>query len=87
MLRITLRSLVLQRRRTICSSVNEDFWYFIHSFMSDSYNLMDCSPPGSSVYGDFPGKNTGVGCQGIFPTQGLNPSFLKRRFPPGKLIF
>ena len=40
-------------------------------------NLMDCSPPGSSVHGDSPGKNTGVGChallQGIFPTQGLNP--------------
>ena len=35
------------------------------------------SPPGSSVYGDSPGKNTGVGCpallQGIFPTQGSNP--------------
>ena len=40
-------------------------------------NPMDCSPPGSSVYGDSPGKNTGVGChallQGIFPTQRLNP--------------
>ena len=23
---------------------------------------MDCSPPGFSVHGDFPGKNTGVGC-------------------------
>ena len=38
---------------------------------------MDCSPPGSSVHGDSPGKNSGVGChallQGIFPTQGLNP--------------
>ena len=38
---------------------------------------MDCSPPSSSVHGDSPGKNTGVGChvllQGIFPTQGLNP--------------
>ena len=37
---------------------------------------MDCSPPGSSVDGDSPGKNTGVGChallQGIFPTQGSN---------------
>ena len=34
---------------------------------------VDCSPPGSSVHGDSPGKNTGVGChallQGIFPTQ------------------
>ena len=37
---------------------------------------VDCSLPGSSVHGDFPGKNTGVGChallQGIFPTQGWN---------------
>ena len=36
-------------------------------------NPMDCSPPGSSVHGDSPGKNIGVGChallQGIFPTQ------------------
>ena len=34
------------------------------------------SPLGSSVHGDSPGKNTGVGChallQGIFPTQGSN---------------
>ena len=38
---------------------------------------MDCSPPGSSVHEDSPGKSTGVGChalfQGILPTQGLNP--------------
>ena len=38
---------------------------------------VDCCPPGSSVHGDSPGKNTGVGClallQGIFPTQGSNP--------------
>ena len=44
-------------------------------------NPMDCSPPGSSVHGDSPGKNTGVGChallQGIFPTQGLNPGLLR----------
>ena len=37
---------------------------------------VDCSPPGSSVHGDSPGNNTGVGCyallQGIFPTQGSN---------------
>ena len=34
------------------------------------------SPPGSSVHGDSPGNNTGVGhhalLQGIFLTQGLN---------------
>ena len=38
---------------------------------------MDCSPLGSSVHGDSPSKNTGMGfpafLQGIFPTQGLNP--------------
>ena len=38
---------------------------------------IDCSPAGSSVRGDSPGKNTGVGChallQGIFPIQGSNP--------------
>jgi len=43
-------------------------------------NSMDCNPPGSSVYGDFPGKNTGVGfhalLQGIFLTQGSNPHLL-----------
>ena len=42
------------------------------------HNPMDCSLPGSSsMGGDSPCKNTGVGChalvQGIFPTQGLNP--------------
>ena len=40
-------------------------------------DLMDCSPPGSSVYGDSTGKNTGGGCHallwGIFPTQVSNP--------------
>ena len=44
---------------------------------------MDGSPPGSSVHADFPGTNTGVGCytllQGIFPTQGSNPSLLHCR--------
>ena len=38
---------------------------------------MNCSPPGSSVDGDSPGKNTGVGfhalLQGILPTQGSKP--------------
>ena len=37
---------------------------------------MDCSPPDSSVHGDSPDKNTGVGCHvllEIFPTQGSNP--------------
>ena len=44
---------------------------------------MNCILPGSSVHGDSPGKNTGVGClallQGIFPTQVLNPDLLHCR--------
>ena len=36
---------------------------------------IECSPPGSSVHGDFPGKNTGVGChfllQGNLPHPGI----------------
>ena len=44
---------------------------------------MDCSPPGSCVHEDSPGKNTGVGChtllQGILLTQGSNPGLLHCR--------
>ena len=71
-------------------------WNFNRIFMkwkSESVNSlscvwlcdsMDCSPPGSSVHGIFPGKNTGVGChfllQGVFPTQGLNLGLLHCRW-------
>ena len=51
---------------------------------SDSLWPMDCNPPDSSVHGDSPDKNTGVGChgllQGIFPTQGSNPGLLHCRW-------
>ena len=57
-------------------------------------NPMNCSPPGSSVHGDSPGKNTGVGChallQGIFLTHGSDPGLLALHLkfsptePPGK---
>ena len=44
---------------------------------------MDCSPPGTSIHWDSPGKNTGSGChalfQGIFPIQGSNPGLLNCR--------
>ena len=46
-------------------------------------NPMDCSPPGSSVLGTFPGRNTGVSShallQGIFPTQESNTCLLHCR--------
>ena len=43
---------------------------------------MDCSPPGSSILGDSPDKNTGVGCHppgdlrdpGIEPTSLMSPA-------------
>ena len=42
---------------------------------------MHCSWSGSSVHGNSPSKNTGVGChfffQGIFPTQGSNLHLLR----------
>ena len=45
---------------------------------------MHCSLPGSSVPGDSPGKNIGVGCHallhGIFPTQGSNSGLLHCRW-------
>ena len=62
--------------------------YFASMFLSDElclvaqscpilFNPMDCSPPASSVHGDFTGKNSDVSChallQGIFLTQGLGP--------------
>ena len=53
------------------------------SVVSDC-NPMDCSPPGSSVHGASPVKDTGVGChallQRIFPTQGSNSGILHCRW-------
>ena len=55
-----------------------------HSAMSNSLRPHGLySPPGSSIHGDSPGKNTGVGCralvQGIFPTQRSNPGLPRCR--------
>ena len=59
----------------------------------------DCSPPGSSVRGIFPGKNTGVGCHfllhgtfppGIEPTSPVSPMLAGGFFtvePPGKPLY
>ena len=47
------------------------------SVVSDSFNPVDCCPPGSSVHGDSPVKNTMVGChillQGNLPNPGIEP--------------
>ena len=39
---------------------------------------MDCSPPGSSVHGDSPGKNTGVGCHALLQGNLSNPGIQPR---------
>ena len=48
------------------------------------WNPLDCSPPGSSVHEDSPGKNTEVGShallQRIFPNQGSNGGLLHCRW-------
>ena len=52
---------------------------------------MDCSPTGSSVHGDSPGKNNGMGCQaflqGNLPKPGIKPRppALQVDFSPSEL--
>ena len=62
---------------------------FSRSVVPNSLQPMDCSPPGSSVHGIFPGRNMGVGCHFLF--QGIFPAHISctaGRFftsePPGK---
>ena len=69
---------------TFCTVLCSAVLCLVVQLYPTSCNLMDCSPPGSSVYGDSPGKNTRMGChallQGIFPTQGWNPGLLHCRW-------
>ena len=62
--------------KTHHTTVIKTTWYWWGSTRRSMCNPMDCSLSGSSVHGDSPGKNTGVGChaflQGIFPAQGSN---------------
>ena len=54
------------------TQINSVLW----SVCLTHYDSVNCSPPGSSVHGDSPGKNTGVGnlslLQGNFLTQESN---------------
>ena len=56
--------------------VNVCGWWVTQSCQT-LWDPTDSSPPGSSVHGDSPGKNTGVSChallQGVFSTQRSNP--------------
>ena len=65
----------------VCTRMNE---HLVAQSCPALCNLIDCSPPGSSAYGDFPGKNTEVGrlslLQGIFLTQESNQGLLHCRW-------
>ena len=77
-------------QRNLCISAPGHMYKNVHvlclvaQLRSTLCDPMDCSPPGSSVHRDSPGKNTGVGChalfQGIFPNQGLNSNLLHCRW-------
>ena len=70
--------------KALCKEAWTTRWSFMESVCVCAYVVaqstlchpMDCSPPGSSVHGDSPGKNTGLGCHAllheIFPTQESN---------------
>ena len=65
-----------QLSRSTPLSLSNDCMCLVAQSCPTVCNPMDCSPPGSSVYRDSPGKNIGESChallQGIFPTQGSN---------------
>ena len=64
--------------------IMENIMYLVAQSCPTLCDPMDCSPPGSSVHGDSPDKNTGVGCpvllQRIFPNLGSNPHLLNCRW-------
>ena len=66
--------------------INEKVKVLVAQLCPTLCDPMDCGPQGSSVHGDSPGKNTGVGshslCQGIFPIWGWNTSLLHCRQIP-----
>ena len=73
-----------EREITICQEYRKVVKVKVIQLCLTLCNPMDCSPPGSSVHGDSPGKNTGSGLpsllQGIFPTQGSNRGLLHCRW-------
>ena len=48
-------------------------------------NPMDCSPSGSSVYRNYPGRSTGVGCHALL--QGSSQPGFKPRYPALQVDF
>ena len=83
---------ILAHRNGLINSHNNQCAMLSCSVVSDSVtpwsrvwlcDPMNCNPPGSSVHGDSPSKNTGMRChtllQGIFLTQESNSGLLHCR--------
>ena len=52
------------------------WWWFSHSVVSDSWDPMDCSPPGSSVHGIFQARVLewiAISFAGDLPNPGIEP--------------
>ena len=68
----------------VCAAITKAVLCLVAQLCLTLCNLMDCSPPGSSVHGESPGKNTGVGChallQGDLPNPGIETSLLHCRW-------
>ena len=67
-------------KSVLCMSVS----FPVHARMQTCLILcdpIDCSPPGSSVHGDSPGKNTGVGCHALLQGMDLPNLGVKPRSP------
>ena len=74
------------RKCSLRITITKPFFFLeaVLCFVTQSYltlcGPMDCSPPGSPVYGDSAGRNTGVDCHAllrrVFPAQRSNPGLL-----------
>ena len=75
----TLKQMIRNPFNFVKEDWDEKMWYGIPCLVTQSCpalcNAMVCSPPGSSVHGDSPGKNTGVSghalLQGNLPDLGI----------------
>ena len=75
--------------------LNAVWWVWVFCLVTQSCptlcNPMNCSPPSSSVHGDFSRQEYWSGLpsppQGVFPTQGLNPGLLHCRQIPYQLSY
>ena len=78
---LTLEYIGQWNRGPECECPAEDVMDLVHfsgSVVSDSLRPMDSSPPGSSVHGDSPGKNTGLGCHALLQGDILKPGIKPR---------